>query len=374
MSDENQLTEPERVSPSDVTVPDLPMAPVWPPPQQDFRRPPTLPVWVTILLIVLAIALIGGGLGLILFTATVQYRGALHAQATTSARLTAQVRLAQDQATAAVLSTANANIYASATAQSGATATATAAVDSATATATALGDVLRQATSGTAALDDPLSDNTRNNNWDQTNNAVNGQCVFPGTGYHALAAQQGFFHPCFAEASNFSNFAFQVTMIIDSGKQGGIIFRANSTSTAFYLFYVDIDGRYSLDLYKSSTQATTLSSGFSAAITTGLKQSNQLAVVAYNSILYLYANQQFIASIADNTLRGGKIGVAALDLKNPTEVEYTNAQVWTISSSTVLTPTATQIATSTATTTTTATPTVTVTPTVTKTPTATSTP
>ncbi len=371
MSDENDLTEPERVSPSEVTVPDLPLPPVWPPPQQNFRRRQTFPARVTILLIILASALIGGGLGLIFFTATVQYRGSLHAQATTLARLTEQVRQAQNKATANVLSTADASIYASATAQSGATATASAAVDSATATAVAFGDVLQQASSGTTALDDPLSDNTRNNYWDQTNKAVDGQCVFPGTNYHALAAQQGFFHPCLAEASNFSNFAYKVTMIIDSGKLGGIVFRANSASMSLYFFYVDIDGRFSLDLYKSSSQAKTLSSGFNAAITTGLKQSNQLAVVAYNGTLYLYANQQFITSIADNTLSGGKIGVAALDLKNPTEVEYSNAQVWTLSSSTVLTPTSTQISTATVTRTT---PTVIGTPTVTKTPTATSTP
>lgn len=374
MSDENDLTEPERVSPSDVTVPNLPLPPVWPPPQQNFRRRQTFPVWVTILLVMLASVLIGGGLGLIFFTATLQYRGALHAQATTIARATEQARQAQDQATANVLSTADANIYASATAQAGAAATTTAIVDSATATATAFGNVLTQATSGKAALNDPLSNNTGNNSWDQTNKAVNGQCVFPGTGYHALAAQQGFFHPCLAEASNFSNFAYQVTMIIDSGKQGGIVFRANSASMSLYFFYVDINGRFSIDLYKSSSQAKTLNSGFNAAITTGLKQSNQLAVVAYNGTLYLYANQQFITSITDNTLSGGKIGVAALDLKNPSEVEYSNARVWTLSSSTVLTPTATQIATATATTTTTATPTVIGTPTVTKTPTATSTP
>lgn len=362
MSDENDLTEPERVSPFDDTVPDQSAPSVWPPPQQNFRRRQTFPVWVTILLVMLAIALIGGGLGLIFFTATLQYRGTLHAQATTMARATEQVRKAQDLATNAALSTADATIYASATAQSGATATATAIVDSATTTATAFGDVLTQATSGTAALDDPLSDNSGNNNWDQTNKVINGQCVFPGTGYHALAAQQGFFHPCFAEASNFSNFAYQVTMIIDSGKQGGIVFRANSASMSLYFFYVDIDGRFSLDLYKSSSQAKTLSSGFNAAITTGLKQSNQLAVVAYNGTLYLYANQQFITSTTDNTLSGGKIGVAALDLKNPTEVEYSNARVWTLSSSTVLTPTATKISTATATATT-ATPAVTGTPT-----------
>ncbi len=352
MSDENRLTDAERVSPFDVTVPDLPVVRTWPPVQQDFRRRETLPLWVSILLIFLAIALIGGGFGLILFATTVQYRGALHSQATAIAFLTVQARntaQAQGQATANAFATANTNIYASATAQSGATATATATVDSATATTAALGSVLTQATSGTAALDDPLSENTGINKWDETNGSVGGECVFAGTAYHVRAARQGFFQPCLAEASNFSNFAFQVSMTIDSGKQGGIVFRANSASKAFYLFYIDIDGRYSLDLYKSGSQATTLSSGYNAAITTGIKHSNQLAVIAYNGIFYLYANQQFITSLADSTLSAGKVGVAALDLKDPTEVEFTNAQVWNISSSTTLTPTATQLSTPTAT-------------------------
>ena len=93
----------------------------------------------------------------------------------------------------------------------------------------------------------------------------------------------------------------------------------------------------------------TLSSGYNAAITTGIKHSNQLAVVAYNGIFYLYANQQFITNLADSTLSAGKVGVAAIDYKDPTEVEFTNAQVWTIPSSTTLTPTATQLSTPTST-------------------------
>src|SRR5207244_6936949 len=103
MSDENWLKEREQVSPFDITVPDLPVLQRWPPVQQNFRRRETLPTWVSILLIFLAIALIGGGLGLILFATTAQYRGALHAQATAIALSTVQSCIpaqAQDQATA----------------------------------------------------------------------------------------------------------------------------------------------------------------------------------------------------------------------------------------------------------------------------------
>ncbi len=360
MSDEHQLTEPERVSPSDMTIPDSQVPPVWPPAQQNFRRRSTFPVWATILLIVLAFALIIGGLGLIFYTTTLQYRASVHNQATAIALSTAhtlETAQAQAQATANTLATANANIYASATAQAGATVTATA-------IATALGNILTQATSGTSALDDPLSDNSGNHNWDKTQSSVDGQCVFTSSGYKAQAARQGYFQPCFAEATSFSNFAYQVSMIIDQGKQAGIVFRGNSASNAFYLFYIGINGSYSLDIYKGSSHATTLNNGFSSSITTGLKQTNQLAVVAYKNILYLYVNQQFITSVTDSTLNSGKIGVAALDSKNPTAAAFTNARVWNITSSNVLTPTASN----------TPTPTPTATNTATVTPTSSSTP
>lgn len=358
MSDEHQLTEPERVSPSDTTIPDPQVPPVWPPAQQNFRRRSVFPVWATVLLILLAFVLIAGGISLIFNIATLQYRASMRNQATVIAISTAHA-LEAAQAKANALATANANIYASATAQAGATVTATA-------IASALGNVLTQASSGTSTLDDPLINNSGNHNWDQTQSSVDGQCVFTSSGYKAQAARQGYFQPCFAEATSFSNFAYQVSMIIDQGKQAGIVFRGNSASNAFYLFYIGINGSYSLDIYKSSSHATTLNNGFSAAITTGLKQTNQLAVVAYKNILYLYVNQQFITSVTDSTLSSGKIGVAALDSKNPTAAAFTNARVWNITSSQVLTPTA--INTATPTLTPTATNTATVTPTPSSTP------
>ena len=346
MSDEHQLSELERVSPSDATVPDLPVPLVWPPAQQNFRRRSIYPVWATYLLILLAFVLVFGGLNLIFYTTILQYRASLHEQATVTAHSTVQT-LEAVQATANTLATANAKIYASATVQAGATVTVTALVDNATATATAFGNVLTQATSGTAALSDPLSANSGNNNWDQTQGSVDGQCVFTSSGYHVVAARQGYFQPCFAQASSFSNFAYQVSLIVDQGNQAGIIFRANSTSNAFYLFYIGINGSYSLDLYKNNSLATTLNIGHSAAIVTGLKQPNQLAVIAYKGILYLYVNRQFITGVTNSTLSSGKIGVVALDFKNPTEAVFNNAQVWNITSSTVLTPPATNAATAT---------------------------
>lgn len=73
-----------------------------------------------------------------------------------------------------------------------------------------------------------------------------------------------------------------------------------------------------------------MSSGFSIAIATGTGQSNTLAVIANKSTLALFANSTYIASVTDATLTAGQIGIVALDFTLPTDVEFSNAQVWTL--------------------------------------------
>ncbi len=346
---ENTLLEPEHASPGDITMPDMPavhappdgksgwegsMPAVWPPPQQTYRRRETLSTQMIMLIAIIAVALIASGLGFILYATSVQYRSTLHTQATAYAQATLQVQetaQAQAQATANAFATANANIYASATANAAATAASTAQVAGTMATATAFGDIFSQITAGTADLNDPLSDNTQHNGWNETNGTTSSACVFLNGDYHAIENQQGFLQPCLAETTNFSNFAYQVQMTIDKGAQGGIVFRANGSSHAFYLFYVTTAGSYALDLYQGSSQETTLASGFSPAISTGLGQSNMLGVIAFQHTIYLFANQQFLSAVTDNTLASGAIGVAALDTGAPDEAEFSNAQVWNIS-------------------------------------------
>ena len=145
-----------------------------------------------------------------------------------------------------------------------------------------------------------------------------------------------------------------VQITIDSSGQDGIIFRANNTTGSFYLFRIGPDGSYALDVYRNHSFAVTLVSGISAAITTGIKQTNELGVIANNTTLYLYANKQFIVSVADSTLSTGQIGVVALDYGNPTEAEFTSAQVWKVTSESLsatpsVSPTATESASATAT-------------------------
>ncbi len=348
MSDGNQVPlprpGPERVSPTDITEP-IPAVPTWPPMPINARRQETQPTGIIILVIVLAVALIVSGLAFAIYATTVQYRDSLHNAASVVARLTAQVQAttqAQIQGTDNAYATANSNIYATATVQAGASATVTAQTGDLTTTATAQGNILSQATSGTPVLNDPLSDSTSSSKWDVTSGTVDRGCVFLKGSYHAIETRNGFFQPCLAEATNFSDFAYQIDMMIDRGGQSGIIFRANSVTGSFYMFRIDTRSFYALDLYQGSKFATTLSSGYSAAITTTLQQTNTLAVIAYKATIYLFVNRQYITSVTDNSLSSGKIGVAAIDNTLPTDAAFSNAQVWKVTAATfTTTPTVT---------------------------------
>src|SRR5260370_42400183 len=131
----------------------------WPPPPRNVRRR-TLPVSLTILLITLIFILITGGLGFIIYSATVQYRTTLHTQATVEALLTrTSLEKTQQvsQATADTLGTAQANIFATATAMGAATTTASTEASQATATVTALQNTFTHDTTGIPALTDHLS-------------------------------------------------------------------------------------------------------------------------------------------------------------------------------------------------------------------------
>ena len=363
-SKSSQSQQPERISPTAETLPDQvalssrvsPVSPtdptlpqyapvVWPPPREMFERHRPFPIGMVALLVAIALVLIIGSMSFLVYNASAQYDKTLQSNATAQAQSTAlaqaraqrieQANALSSTATGQVLATAQAGIIGSATVQAEATASAIAATDLATATVTALQDMYTQATSGTPVLDDPLSDNSGKYKWDEgKGQTVNTDCAFTGGAYEASESQLGYLQPCFAEATAFSNFAYQVQMTITNGNlaQGGILFRANSAKGQYYLFRIGVDGSYALELYNNS-QFTTLSSGFSSQITIGLHQSNELDVLANHDTFYLYVNRGFVASLTDSTLSSGQIGVVAIDNGTPVVARFTNAQVWNLSTS-----------------------------------------
>ncbi len=313
------------------------VTPSWPPPPRPRWRRSRISLVAQISAIALALLLVISGLVFIIYSATVDYHGALHAVATSEARATQNVvstAQAQQQATTQALSTAQAHINATATAQTIQGTQATATIDDATATASSLSTLLTQATGKTPNLDDSLADNSGSGKWD-VGNTINTSvastgCAFKDGTYHVTEAQQGFLQPCIAENTDFSNFVYQVQVTLDQGNQGqaGLLFQVDSTNEAYYFFYIGSDGSYALDLYTSSGQVNNLIQGLSPAITTGLGQSNQLSVLAENGTYYLFANGQYLVTVTNTSLSSGKIGLAVVNQDTPVDAEFSDLQVW----------------------------------------------
>jgi eukaryotic-like serine/threonine-protein kinase len=183
----------------------------------------------------------------------------------------------------------------------------------------------------TLTLDDSLSNQSHNYNWPEGSDN-GGSCAFTAGVYHVNAPQQtSSYHICMVSNSNFNDFAYQVELTIIKGDAGGMSFRFDTDYTKgdFYVFGIRQNGQYALDLYKNYLLVTTLRSGSSSAINTGLSRSNLLAVVANGSTIDLYVNHQRIDGVSDSNYSRGEIGVFAIDLTGPTEVAFSNAKVWT---------------------------------------------
>jgi serine/threonine protein kinase len=249
--------------------------------------------------------------------------------AATTGATTAMTATAQANGTATAIDATATGTASEATATAvAATATATIAQATATAVAATATAYTKTVTPGSPALNDPLQSNS-GNNWDVTNLPGGGGCAFTGGAYHASMPQKGYIAPCFAQATSFSNFTYQVQMTIVKGDQGGIACRANSNNGAFYYFHINQNGTYGLETYSGYNSTAVLKQGTSPAIKTGLNQINLITVVANGNGLVLYVNKQQIASVNDGTYSNGQIGVIAESTQNPTEVVFKNAEVWT---------------------------------------------
>jgi eukaryotic-like serine/threonine-protein kinase len=199
----------------------------------------------------------------------------------------------------------------------------------ATATTIAQNPDLYPPNKGKLVFFDPLNDNSQGHNWDVTPTQF-GTCNFADGAYQAVATQDGAYHYCAARQTNFSNFAYEVELIIKTGDCGGIIFRADFTNFKYYYFSICQNGAYEFLVFSGQNRSTTLrQNSFNPAIKTGLGQSNLIAVVANGNTLSLYVNHQQIDSVIDSTYSQGQIGVLSEnDTANPTEIIFSNAKVW----------------------------------------------
>lgn len=184
---------------------------------------------------------------------------------------------------------------------------------------------------GTPALDDSLRANDTNNWTESTSADGQSRCAFSGGGYHASEQAKNSFMLCVAQATNFGNLAYQVQMTIIKGEFGGIVFRADSSQTKYYSFFIDRYGTYTLitSVDNTGTRDYVLHKGTSAFIRTGLNQVNTLAIVARGSSIYLYINQQYVTGASDSSYHAGQIGVFGGNYNQaPTDVAFQHVQVW----------------------------------------------
>jgi len=86
-------------------------------------------------------------------------------------------------------------------------------------------------------------------------------------------------------------------MQVVKGDCGGLEWRDTKNKQYGYNMRICQDGSYKLYLFSNSSSRKTLTSGSSAAIATGLGQSNIIAVVANGSTFDLYVNHQRIDSV-----------------------------------------------------------------------------
>ncbi|MBV9229218.1 MAG: CHAT domain-containing protein, partial [Chloroflexi bacterium] len=134
-----------------------------------------------------------------------------------------------------------------------------------------------------------------------------------------------------------SNLVFEVQMMIIHGDWGGIFFRMDTTGNKYYAFEIGTSGFYSLYVGIDEKTSKMLVSKPSPAIITGLNRTNTIAVVANGDTLDLYVNYTKVDSVKDNTYtNAGSIALIADAGSNPTEVAFSNAKVWTLSSSPAL--------------------------------------
>lgn len=282
--------------------------------------PPRQPIsrGMMVFLVGVAALMITSGVVLIYYT-SVTHPAQLRMQATATV---------QTFLTVEVQGTATANVHARATVYAQANATATMQAHT-QATVTALQAIYTSVTSGRPVLYSPLvsPDSYR---WDTYNTTDGGGCVFRGGALHASVFSKGFYVPCFAHATHFTNFAYQVQITIHQGDEGGILFRATDATSQFYFFRIGRDGFYSVYVSKDEKHNQSIAYDSSASINTSLNQPNLLTVVAQGNTFYLYINKHFVGNTSDNSYSSGEIGVFAGDNTTGTDVSFTNAQVWSL--------------------------------------------
>jgi eukaryotic-like serine/threonine-protein kinase len=256
------------------------------------------------------------------------YLGARHA--TTNAPATATTRVNMFETATAIArsgATATAIVHASETvnAQRGATAT-----------AIASGANPYPPYRGSLTLHDSMVDNNQSHQWQVFSDGTTGNsCQFQDGAYHVVDAPQNG-GACFATATDFRNFTYQIEMtFIKAGQSfdgGGIVIRSSGNN--YYYFEVFESGRYTFVSCMGNDCSHTIADGLSQAIPSfhaGLNQTNTIAIEVNGFSFNLFVNGVHVegpVSDANKISDHGMIGVFGAANDATTEVAYKDAKVW----------------------------------------------
>ncbi|HLH60350.1 MAG TPA: hypothetical protein VKV20_01595 [Ktedonobacteraceae bacterium] len=161
-------------------------------------------------------------------------------------------------------------------------------------------------------------------------------CQFAPNGFQVSIQQASELQECLRLNSTFGDFAYQVTMTIQQGDCGGLLFRYIDNNN-FFRFDICGDGTYNLYALVNN-QYSKLHNNYqaSSAIHQG-SQPNVVAITVQGDTVNMFVNGSHIDTATDSDLTTsqfskGIIGLEAVDNSNPTTIVYTNALVWTTSS------------------------------------------
>jgi serine/threonine protein kinase len=241
------------------------------------------------LFIGLALLVIGGSVGLLYTTITNQITSSAQATSTAQKNATYTANTQHDNATA------------------------TAFIGRFTATAVAataqIQNILTQSTSGTPALNDPMRDNSQGVNWDQGNT-----CYFGADHVYHVVEPHGADVPCFAEKTDFSNFALQVQLTLNNNVVAGdeigfIYFRSNTAHTAYYDLWFGVSGTVGggCNIQNSEGQPHLLNESLDCS-TVSQHIPNTATIIAKGNQIYIYWNNQYAGMVTNSYLSHGQIG------------------------------------------------------------------
>jgi hypothetical protein len=132
---------------------------------------------------------------------------------------------------------------------------------------------------------------------------------------------------CASSTAKLSNFAFQVKMTIVRGDEGGLLFRINTDPLNMCMFSIDTGGAFNVATFASPW--TMLLHRSDPAIKVGLGQSNVLTVIGLGQTVLLYTNDHYLGQVTSaNISPSGGIGLVAYDLADPTTIVFSNLRLW----------------------------------------------